>query len=297
MGTLVAKAYPTKLFLKAADHTYVECGTGAKGWSCWGGKANGAQICSGAGSTQRANLVAETNQRAQIAVYLVNGVCHQAANRVLTQTKLQVSTARGYWLSQSIFGTYGKPSLYNRHLTMSGEVAACVAAGTPSNGTSVSSPMQMTQEDLTNERLLRKEHERLAKLALGPSGSATVFDFMKANVRAFERGIISRLKGAALSKTAMRGLLQAKEEVEIEHYRLNQLFLGRELAADRFVLAFNAMTYEFQDQSADALSAKAYRTAFELSPSERLVLADPDIVDVAFGEGTAAAVYGDFKRG
>lgn len=38
MGMLVVRHYPTKLFLKAADHTYVECGTGAQGWSCWGGK-------------------------------------------------------------------------------------------------------------------------------------------------------------------------------------------------------------------------------------------------------------------
>jgi hypothetical protein len=30
MGTLVVKYYPSKLFANAADHTYVECGTGAK---------------------------------------------------------------------------------------------------------------------------------------------------------------------------------------------------------------------------------------------------------------------------
>lgn len=296
MGTLIAKAYPTKLFLKAADHTYVECGTGAKGWACWGGKAHGVQICSGAGSTQRADLVAEPNERAQVAVYLVNGVCHQAANRILTQTKVQVSTARGYWVSQSIFGTYGKPSLYNRYLTTSGDVAVCVTAAAQSTSASAPLAMQMTKKELVNERSLRREHERLAKLAQDPSASSTVFDFMKANVQAFERGIISRLKGVALSPTALRGLRQAKEEVEIEHYRLNQLFLRRDLAADKFVLAFNAMTYKFQDQSADALNAEAYQIAFQLAPDERLVLADPDAIDVAYGDGTAAAIYGDLLK-
>ena len=34
MGKLIAKAYPTTLFLDQADHTYVECGTGKKAWSC-----------------------------------------------------------------------------------------------------------------------------------------------------------------------------------------------------------------------------------------------------------------------
>ena len=52
MGTLIAKKYPTKLFLKAADHTYVECGTGGKAWSCWGGKTGGTAFNSGTGTTR-----------------------------------------------------------------------------------------------------------------------------------------------------------------------------------------------------------------------------------------------------
>ena len=46
MGTLIGKAYPTQMALGLADHTYVECGTGKVGWSCWGGK-NGGVIVTG----------------------------------------------------------------------------------------------------------------------------------------------------------------------------------------------------------------------------------------------------------
>jgi hypothetical protein len=53
MGTLVAMHYPTVLGLRAADHTYVMCGTGGKAWSCWGGKTGGSILRSGSGSTNQ----------------------------------------------------------------------------------------------------------------------------------------------------------------------------------------------------------------------------------------------------
>ena len=83
MGILVAKRYPTKLFLKLADHTYVECGTGKKAWGCWGGKTGGTALRQAPGSTKRADRIAQTDEKANIKCYLINGVCHQAANRIL----------------------------------------------------------------------------------------------------------------------------------------------------------------------------------------------------------------------
>src|SRR5262245_36366314 len=53
MGELVARRYPTAMYANLADHTYVECGTGAVGWACWGGKTGGTELRRGAGSTQR----------------------------------------------------------------------------------------------------------------------------------------------------------------------------------------------------------------------------------------------------
>ena len=83
MATLVVMHYPTSLFANLADHTYVKCGTGGKAWSCWGGKTGGALLRQGVGSTNQANAIAEPNERAGIRCYLINGVCHQAANRIL----------------------------------------------------------------------------------------------------------------------------------------------------------------------------------------------------------------------
>src|SRR5512143_1288720 len=109
MGILVAKKYPTKLFLKAADHTYVKCGTGGKAWGCWGGKTGGTELRRGVGSTNQADAIAEPNERAGISCYLINGVCHRAANRILFPAGITVIGARGYDVSEALFGTYGSP--------------------------------------------------------------------------------------------------------------------------------------------------------------------------------------------
>lgn len=39
--------------------------------------------------------------------YLVSGVCHQAANRILYPARVIVSKAKGYTISSSIYGDYG----------------------------------------------------------------------------------------------------------------------------------------------------------------------------------------------
>ena len=92
MGVLIAKRYPAKLFANLADHTYVECGTGGR-WSCWGGKTGGTELRRATGSTQRADDIAGKNEKAGISCYLINGVCHQAANRIFLSG--QHHSARG----------------------------------------------------------------------------------------------------------------------------------------------------------------------------------------------------------
>ncbi|MGH8025200.1 MAG: hypothetical protein ACREO0_00590, partial [Pseudoxanthomonas sp.] len=108
MGQLIAYRYPTNLFAGLADHTYVACGTGGKAWKCWGGNSGGTFLRGAPGSTKRADLIAEPDERAGITCYLVNGVCHQAANRILLPAEITVAGARGYSLSVSLFGPYGR---------------------------------------------------------------------------------------------------------------------------------------------------------------------------------------------
>lgn len=125
MGQLIAKRYRTSMMAYLADHTYVECGAG-KAWGCFGGSKNGEAISAGEGSTARANAIAEPNGEAGVGRYLIDGVCHQAANRILLPANRLVTEARGYWLSVSIFGTYGR-SAFNMRPDVMGDLEACVS--------------------------------------------------------------------------------------------------------------------------------------------------------------------------
>ena len=109
MGTLIAMRYRLALTANLADHTYVVCGDGTKAWGCWGDDGGGTALRSGIGSTRRADAIAGGQARAGIDCYLINGVCHQAANRVLLPAGITVRGAAGYDVSEALFGTYGRP--------------------------------------------------------------------------------------------------------------------------------------------------------------------------------------------
>jgi len=59
-------------------------------------------------------------------------VCHQAANRILLPAWILVSGARGYSISQTLFGTYGRvgvwpcSSPFRQYSGVSGDLPACV---------------------------------------------------------------------------------------------------------------------------------------------------------------------------
>lgn len=99
---------------KVADHTYVRS-TDGYSWNCWGSAEGGTAICYGQGSSAVANCISIhqpanpdfTKECAGIRHYAIDGVCHQAANRILYPAGVIVDQAAGYWLSVTMFGTYG----------------------------------------------------------------------------------------------------------------------------------------------------------------------------------------------
>jgi len=93
----------------ATDHTYVESSDGHV-WKCFGRFAGGTTICSGTGNTAFADCLSQLNSITGIK-YLITGVCHQAANRILHPAGVFVSSAHGYRASTFIYGTYGKDLL------------------------------------------------------------------------------------------------------------------------------------------------------------------------------------------
>jgi hypothetical protein len=290
VGLLVARKYPTRLLLEAADHTYVECGNGGKAWGCWGGKSGGSAFHSGAGSTLRADSIAQPNERANITCYLINGVCHQAANRILLPAGILVTGARGYSVSAAIFGTYGRVGTwpcqapFDAYTGVTGDLSACLAAA-PRTAAAGRYPKLPSRKGEDN-------HIRAIKRAyhgFDPE-RATPLDAMKFHVDLFEREVRFRLGRASLK--AIRALRLAKERVELEHHRLTESLGSNAMSPAEFIKAFNEMTLRFQDQAAEALNDAQYERLLGLERDERVVLADPDIVASLYGARVVEEVYG-----
>lgn len=284
MGTLVVRHYRTSLFANLADHTYVECGTGGKAWACWGGKSGGTVLRRSAGSTRRANAIAVPNERAGIRCYLINGVCHQAANRILLPAGITVRGARGYDVSESLFGTYGRPrgpfrtcrAPFERHPQIAGDLPAC--AGEARGGRTLSAAERRAERgDLRGVLAHYRRAERRLRSARGLIGPE-LEDFL---VELFLHQVRFRL-GPRLSRSLVARLRAIRASTERSRMKLEEWFARKELTAGEFVAAFNTETLLFQEAVAGALKADQYRALFGLRRGETVILADPRIVRRAY---------------
>ena len=280
MGVLIAKRYPTKLLLGLADHTYVEC-TEGKGWGCWGGKTGGTALRSGHGSTRRADRIAEPNERANIKCYAINGVCHQSANRVLWPARITVRGARGYKLSEAIYGPYGRfralfglcNAPFHRHPGINGDLPECMFK--------VAARAQAEVEDDAQylERAV-EIYEGYGPLdAMALDEGAMVDLHVQLFLLLAQRELGPKRVGAAEKVVGIRAG-EERERMEIERD-----FADRKLSLERFVKEVNDLTDRFQDQVAEAMAPEDYSLLLGLLPGDKVQLVDPDIAKEAYPRG------------
>ncbi len=274
MGTLVAKAYPTTMFLKLADHTYVECGNGGKGWTCWGGKTGGTAIRSGTGSTQRADEIAQPDEKANIRCYLINGVCHQAANRILLPAGILVRGARGYTVSHALFGTYGRVgfwpcnSPFEQYPNVSGDLPACEPT---------ESAVALSAVDKLDWQFIRREleiYDRAVSLLQSEAGPREAMDF---HLELYMHMVEFNL-GPMYDEALGKRLLEVRGGIESERVDVEQAFANKEMKSAEFMEIFNDLTLRFQTNTANATTPGQYETLFDLKPDDQVILADPEIV-------------------
>lgn len=285
MGTLVAKHYRTPMFAKLADHTYVECGNGGKGWSCWGGKTGGAPLRQGQGSTMRADAIAGTKERAGITCYLINGVCHQAANRILLPARTTARGARGYGVSEALFGTYGRPrgflgmckAPFDQHPSVQGDLPECQAGGpvpAPANARAGDSPDYL-------DRVL--DAYQSAETVLTSARGFDADEWMGFQSRLFSLQVEHRLGGVVQGR---RGpvLLEIRRSFESARREFEEPFENDELGPAELREEFEKASEAFQNNVANALDAIEYQALLDAEPGDIVTLADPRVLD---GAGTA----------
>ena len=294
MGTLVAMHYPTSLFANLADHTYVKCGTGGKAWSCWGGKTGGDDLRRANGSTKQADAIAGPDERAGITCYLINGVCHQAANRILFAAGFTVRGARGYDVSEALFGTYGRPrgplwtcrAPFNQHPNVTGDLPQCVEA----------SPAMMAKapRKRPGARSLKARRDEQKYLSgvlpiyrrADPLTRATARALRGPDLEGFQLELfmhkVRYSLRAGLDKSLSRKLQEIRRSAERSRMKIEEYLSHRDLNARDFVSEFNKETVLFQEAAAGVLKPRQYKALFALEPGETVILADPRIVRRAF---------------
>jgi hypothetical protein len=294
MGTLVAMRYPTKLFADLADHTYVMCGTGGAAWSCWGGKTGGTELRRGAGSTRQANAIAEPNERARISCYLINGVCHQAANRILFPAGITVRGARGYEVSEALFGTYGRPrgpfgtcpSPFDQHNGVTGDLTQCVGAA-PLKATkrgrkrAARRAVRTSREEQKYLRGVLAIYRQAQPLMRASARRSAGPDLEGFQLKLFMHKVAYDLRGK-VDRGLSRKLQTVRLSAERSRLKLEDWFSHKEMKATEFVKAFNNETILFQEAAAGVLKPAQYKALFGLEPGDSVILADPRIVKRVF---------------
>lgn len=289
MGTLVARHYPTSLFANLADHTYVECGNGGKGWSCWGGKQGGALLRSAQGSTNRADAIAGPKERAGITCYLLNGVCHQAANRILIPAGITVDGARGYGLSVALFGVFGRPRAafglcrapLDTHPGISGDLAEC--SGSPGDADPAKVP-RSGPRDYEDPGYLDRVRSIVSLEAAEPA--TDVSDDLRSQMDQFELFVRHRFatRTSLMTASRMNSLMRTRQAFGEARLEAEQAFERNE-DWRWFNERFDALTVRFQDGVLDAIGPESFTTLLEQPAEERLVLADPDAMERSYGAG------------
>jgi hypothetical protein len=299
MGVLTVMRHRTALFGGLADHTYVRCGSGGAAWGCWGGAAGGTRLREADGSTARADRIAGHDGRAGIACYLVIGVCHQAANRILLPAGITVRGALGYDVSEALFGAYGRPrgplglcaAPFDQHPGIVGDLPACVPV-TPKRRRQPRARIgaRARREQAQERRYLdgvlaiygKARAARPRRRAAAPvdvEGLQTALFMHKVDYQLASR------PGRRLART----LEDLRRSTERARMTLEEWLLRREMPLEDFVEAFNRETVLFQELAAGVMPAPAYRRLFGAPPGRVFVLADPRIARRALATTLRAA--------
>lgn len=277
MGTLIAMHYDKAGGL--ADHTYVKCSTGNVAWGCFGGKTGGNPLRRGDGSTIRADKIAGPNEDGNLNCYLINGVCHQAANRILFPAGITVTGVSGYSISHSLFGTYGRPNLpfgfckspFNQYSNIEGELPECV--------TGVMEPVDVTYSPEAG--------------LVSPGISRIAQDDIKGEIELYERAnwewseelsielfthMVNSNLGLEVTGNLENQLINVRTQVERKRMEIDEALYREEFNFMEYAEAFDQLTITFQRQTAEVLSTDQYVSLFGLEPDNPITLADPDII-------------------
>jgi hypothetical protein len=263
MAILLGHTIPSQLHPRW-DHVYVTSDTGHC-WGCFGRDSGGIEICSGPGDLAFAYCLSYPRgkrlglPRYAGITYAIEGVCHQAANRILYPVgngSLLVARARGYGLSHALYGPYGPDGLRWPELI---KCASVDLGSSPSGGLTVAPSDDKSAQLAADIRRIhsnfgqgelvaaRAELEALARVQLGKD-----YDPRKIAVVAERRN-------------------WWREQQQVATARLRY----GELTADKYLLILKEVTSEMAAQCEKVLGDRDFERLFGIPAKDAADLLTP----------------------
>jgi hypothetical protein len=265
-----------------ADHTYVTSSDGYV-WPCWGRSAGGKRICSGQGSSARANCLSQPGSTAGI-IYGLSGVCHQTANRILFPAGAIVSAAKGYWASTLLYGVYGTssvPALIEwearklRCSSVSGDRA--VALGLSKKAATAEA--QPLAPKPPGERAFL---DKLDKLHAQHASAKTIMALGKtspSDLVAKEFNLIADYRLGTAKKPAQITTIRKAQAAAMKEFQALVLALNsRKLTGEDFATKVNALFATLLAKCAGTLNEEQYAKLFDVKPGDEVGIVDPKIM-------------------
>jgi hypothetical protein len=245
-------------------------------------------------STERADCIAHPDEKAGIKCYLINGVCHQAANRILLPAGITVNGARGYTVSNALYGVYGRIGIwpcsapFNQYGGTTGDLPACIPPVDPTGGV-MESPLSIADQLDWNYiqgvlAIYGNASGLFARATEKEQGSSVR---LAEELEEFQMLLFAQMLdfylGPMLNVGLRNQLMEVRRRTEHRRVETEGRLASRRLKGPEFVTEINQLTIEFQEQMAERMTSAQYQTLFRLRKDDRVVLADPDITKNEFG--------------
>lgn len=268
-GTHTITAYGVPVFIKAikkyADHTYaigVSDETGKELiWHCGGDFEGGRKLTTGKAQGSQCDCISRRKEDPGPAGglawirYGVDGVCHQATNRIIYPAGLEVTKAKAYRVSCNLYGRLGLKAIDGVGRTRWRKLTQRCHLKLPAE----EEPLLLATEPADDSMLAEWDVSEAA------------FDF-----RRITDGAISESQCDDLL-AERNGVLEVKNDlsVALEEGRIG----GRELAN-----GINAAVSEYLLTSARIVPPVLYREVHGLEPEEEILLVNPVLAEAFYKE-------------
>ena len=220
-------------------HAYAISSCGLS-WGCFGRAAGGSQLSTGTGSSVEADCISQGDAG---ILYAINGVCHQAANRILYSAGINVSGAGGYGQSVFLYGVNGRTAPRRPDTSFVYQITRCV----PQVGVGSKPGAGMKHLSNSGQRV----------------SMATIDDSDTDNTRLAELSDLVRNRlGEKLDTETFEQLAEIQFQLQVEQKTLAISLLDDRISRERYLEDLLKLTRTTNDRIIRLLGRQAFERIF-----------------------------------